>query len=300
MCSISGWLVCRYSHPISSAGRAVWFLWLKAATLHDLFTAAADGTTGSTTGLGLLALWPTCSCSIGVGDMATAALVVILLVVVLGVAAGLRDRLGVLLVLVDGPIEDVVVLERLADEQITEDLAEVRVVGLVVKAERTGVVQVDGELVREPTAKDLCGSGHLFLHDAVVLLLLGGRLQTLPGERTTAEVEHDISEGFHVITTGLLDSEMGVDTGIPGSTSQVLILAVRDVEVGLGVTVFLREAKIDDVNLVPTLSNAHQEVVRFDVTMDEGLGVDVLDARYQLVGQQQDRLERKFAVAKIK
>ena len=43
----------------------------------------------------------------------------------------LSDGLGVLLVLVHSPVEDVVVLEAFADEQITEDLAEigVRLVG---------------------------------------------------------------------------------------------------------------------------------------------------------------------------
>jgi hypothetical protein len=116
----------------------------------------------------------------------------------------LGDGLSVLLVLVHSPVEDVVVLEALANEEITEDLAEVGVVRLVVEAERAGVVEVDGELVGEATAEDLSGCGHLLLHDAVVLLLLGGRLQTLPRETATAEVKHDISEGLHVITAGLL------------------------------------------------------------------------------------------------
>ena len=65
---------------------------------------------------------------------------------------------GILLVLVDGPVEDVVVLEALADEEIAEQLAEVRVVGLVVETEGTAVVEVDGELVGEATAEYLGGS----------------------------------------------------------------------------------------------------------------------------------------------
>lgn len=112
--------------------------------------------------------------------------------------------LGVLLVLVDSPVEDVIILESLTDKQVTEDLAQVAVVGLVVETQGTSVVQVDGELVGEATAKDLGGGGHLLLHDAVVLLLLGGSLQALPGQRTAAEVEHDVSQGLHVVATGLL------------------------------------------------------------------------------------------------
>ena len=132
--------------------------------------------------------------------MASAALVVFLALALVG---SLGDGLGVLLVLVDGPVEYVVVLEAFTDEEIAEDLAEVRVVGLVIEAEGAGVVEVDGELVGEATAEDLGGGGHLLLHDAVVFLLLGGRLKTLPGEGSTAEVKHDIAEGLHVVTAGL-------------------------------------------------------------------------------------------------
>lgn len=116
----------------------------------------------------------------------------------------LGNGLGILLVLVYRPVEDVVVLETLTDEEVSEDLSQVGIVGLVVEAEGTSVVQVDGELVGESTAEDLSGGGHLLLHDSVVLLLLGSSLQALPGEGSTAEVEHNVSKGFHVITARLL------------------------------------------------------------------------------------------------
>jgi len=141
--------------------------------------------------------------SLGVGDVATAtSLVVLLAALVAGSLLG--DGLGVLLVLVHGPVEDVVVLESFADEKITEDLAEVRVVRLVIEAQGAGVVEIDGELVGESTAEDLGWGRHLLLHDAVVLLLLGRRLEALPREGATAEVKHDIAKGLHVVATGLL------------------------------------------------------------------------------------------------
>jgi hypothetical protein len=102
--------------------------------------------------------------------------------------------LGILLVLVGGPIKDIVVLETLTNEEITEDLSEVRVIKLVVKAEGTNVVEVDGELVGQATAKDFGRSGHLLLHDAVIFLLLGTSLEPLPWEGASAEVEHNISK----------------------------------------------------------------------------------------------------------
>jgi hypothetical protein len=90
-----------------------------------------------------------------------------------------------------------------------------------------------------------------------------------------------------------------VDARIAGSSGQVLVLAVRDVEVSLRVTVFLSQTEINHVDLVATLANAHQEVVGLDVTMNEGLGVDVLNAGDELVREEKDRLQGEFAVAKV-
>lgn len=212
---------------------------------------------------------------------------------------GVDDHGGVFLVLVDGPVEDVVVLEGFADEEVPEDLAEVGVVGLVVEAQGTGVVEVNGEFVGVATAENLGGGGHLLFHDTVILLLLGGGLEPLPGEGATAEVEHDIAEGLHIITAGLFDTEMGVDGGVAGGTGEVLVLTVGDVEVSLGVTVFLGETKVDDIDLVAALADAHEEVVGLDITVDEGLGVDVLDAGDELVGEEENGLEGELAVAEV-
>jgi len=141
--------------------------------------------------------------STGGGSVSTSAW---LLVLILGslLSGSLGDGLSVLLVLVNGPIENIVVLEALTDEEITEDLSKVRVVRLVVEAEGTSVVEVDCELVGETAAENLSWSGHLLFHDTVILLLLGSSLETLPWKRATAEVEHNVSERLHVITAGLL------------------------------------------------------------------------------------------------
>ena len=98
---------------------------------------------------------------------------------------------------------------------------------------------------------------------------------------------------------GRTDTQVGVDGCITSGTRQVLVLTVRNVEVSLGVTVLLGQTEIDHVDLVTTLANTHQEVVRLDITVDEGLGVDILDAGDELIGEEQHRLEREFAVAKV-
>lgn len=81
------------------------------------------------------------------------------------------------------------------------------------------------------------------------------------------------------------DTQVGVNRGITSSAREVLVLTVRDVKVSLRVAVLLGKTKIDDVDLVTALADAHQEVVGLDITMDERFGVDVLDARNELVGK---------------
>ncbi len=53
------------------------------------------------------------------------------------------------------------------------------------------------------------------------------------------------------------DAQVGVDGGITSSSGQVLVLPIRDVEVGLGVTVFLGQTEIDDIDLVAALADTH-------------------------------------------
>lgn len=43
------------------------------------------------------------------------------------------------------------------------------------------------------------------------------------------------------------------------------------------VTIFLGQAKVNDVDQVSFLAQSHQEIVRLHVSVDEVLGVDVLD-----------------------
>ena len=215
------------------------------------------------------------------------------------VAGSLGNGLGILLVLVDSPVKYVVVLERLADEEVTEDLAEIGIVGLVVESQGSSIVQVDGEFVREASAQDLSWCSHLLLHNPVIFLLLRSRLQALPWEGSTTEVEHHVSERLHIVTARLFDPKMRVDTGVPSRSCQVLVFAVWNVEMRLRVAVFLCKTEIDYIDLVAAFTNTHQEVVWFDITMDEGFGVDVLDARDKLVGKKQDSLQGEFAVAEI-
>ncbi len=70
---------------------------------------------------------------------------------------------------------------------------------------------------------------------------------------------------------------MGVDGSVASSASQVFVLAIRDVLVGASISVLLGQAKVNDVNKVALLPQAHKEVVGLDVSVDEVLGVYVFD-----------------------
>jgi len=95
------------------------------------------------------------------------------------------------------------------------------------------------------------------------------------------------------------NSQMSIDTGITSSTGKILILAVGDVEVCFRVTVFLGQTKVNNVDLIATLANSHQEIVGLDVTMNEGLGMDILDAGDQLIREKQNCLQGELPVAEV-
>ena len=54
------------------------------------------------------------------------------------------------------------------------------VVWLLLKSERSAVVEVSGKFTGGPFTKDVDRSGHFLLRDSLVLLLLGSGPQTLP------------------------------------------------------------------------------------------------------------------------
>ena len=91
-----------------------------------------------------------------------------------------------------------------------EDLSEVDVIWLGIEAEGTSVVEVNGKLVGQAMAKDFGTGGHFLKHDAVILLLRGSSLETLPWKGATAEVQHNVSKGLHIITSRLLCEDISI------------------------------------------------------------------------------------------
>lgn len=70
---------------------------------------------------------------------------------------GIDEQSRVPLVLLHGLIEEKVVLEVLTDEEVAKSLAGIGILGLVIGAERAGVIQLDDKLVGKATAQSSVG-----------------------------------------------------------------------------------------------------------------------------------------------
>ncbi|CAN7937863.1 unnamed protein product, partial [Ixodes hexagonus] len=176
-----------------------------------------------------------------------------------------------------GPVEDVVILVVERAEEDAEDLPQILVVWRLLEAEASAVVEVHGELCREAFAQHLDGRRHLFLADLLILLFLGGCLEALPGEAAAVEVHEDIAHRLHVVPAALLDAQVGIDRRIARRARQVLVLPVWDVLLIAVVPVLLGQAEASSgPHLVAVAPNAHEEVVGFDVPVNEVFVVHIL------------------------
>ena len=95
------------------------------------------------------------------------------------------------------------------------------------------------------------------------------------------------------------DTQVRIDRRISRRARQILVLTIRDMKVRLGIPILLRQPKINHIHLISPLADAHQEVIRLDIAVDETLGMDVLDAGDELVGEEEDGLEGELAVAEV-
>jgi hypothetical protein len=111
-----------------------------------------------------------------------------------------------------------------------------------------------------------------------IVLPLNDTPHTLPWKAPPQEVHEHIAQGLHIIPPALLNTQMGVNTGVTRCSSQVLVLAVWDVDVGLWVPVLLCQPEINDMDLVCLPTQTHDEVVRLNIALSEATGVDKLDS----------------------
>ena len=74
-------------------------------------------------------------------------------------------------------------------------------------------------------------------------------LEALPWKRSSVEVHEDVSQGLHVVSSTLLNAQVGIDTGIASCPGQVLVFPVRDVLPRAIVSELFGKTVVDDENL---------------------------------------------------
>lgn len=132
----------------------------------------------------------------------------------------------------------------------------------------------------ESIAKILDCGGLLLLANLLILLLVGGSLETLPGEATSEEVQEDVAQSFEVITSRLFTSQVGVDAHVTGCAGQRLPFAVGNMLLRLGISILLGHTEINNVDYISSLGvrATNEEVIGLDITVDKVLLVDRLDS----------------------
>jgi len=108
-----------------------------------------------------------------------------------------------------------------------------------------------------------------------------------------------VTNGLQVVSSGLLDALVRRNGGVSGRSSQVLAILVWDV-LTLTVFVALGEAEVDDVDVVfGSLCAADQKVVWLDVSVDDPLFMDLINAFDHLDCNHEDCLEVEATLASL-
>ena len=87
---------------------------------------------------------------------------------------------------------------------------------------------------------------------------------------------------------------MGVDGGIPSSSSQIFALSVGNV-FSVSLDVPLGQAEIEEEDFVSGFIEANTEVIWLNISMDEMSVMNVFDSCDHLIDQHQDGFERELS-----
>ena len=62
---------------------------------------------------------------------------------------------------------------------------------------------------------------------------------------------------------------------------------------------FRDEIQTHHINQIPLFPHTHQEILRFDVSMNDALEMDIFEMIKELIDEHQHNLEREFATAEV-
>mmetsp|Transcript_46941 Transcript_46941/g.124749 ORF Transcript_46941/g.124749 Transcript_46941/m.124749 type:complete len:218 (+) Transcript_46941:413-1066(+) len=177
---------------------------------------------------------------------------------------------------------------------VPEQFSEVLVVRALFEPKISAMREVDIEGIRESRAQLRHGGLFLCLFDLAVLLKLALGFKTRPGKRASQKIEKHVADGLQIITATLLNTTMGIDRGVPRRAREVqtlLYLHVRLVEVALA------QSKVDHVQMMRLVLDTPHEVLGFDVSVDNALGVQVLHSAQELLSDEDSGLDGETSLA---
>ena len=147
------------------------------------------------------------------------------------------------------------------------------VVRFLLKLERAAVLHELAELNGMSAAQLLQRRLNLLFLNVVVLFVLAAPGEALPRQSSLDEVQQDVADSLQVVSSGLLNSLVRGDGGIPSRACQILAVLVGNV-LALAVLVALGQTEIDNVDVVTRgLRTTNQEIIRLNVSMADAFAM---------------------------
>jgi hypothetical protein len=119
----------------------------------------------------------------------------------------------------------------------------------------------------------VCGDSSLQLDNVVSL-----RLHTLPWQKATKKVDENVCEGLHIVPSSELQAQVTINGCEISGSYKAKTIVVWNMYACLGIPELLRQPKINEVHHVGLLADAHNDVGRFEITVNEVARMDILQA----------------------
>lgn len=132
---------------------------------------------------------------------------------------------------------------------------------------------------------------NFFLLDVVVFFVLGATGQSLPRQGAFQQVEQHVTDCFEIVSSRLFNALVCVDWGVACSTGQILSVFEGNV-FSVWILITLSQPEVNNIHGVfRLLCSADQEIIRLNVSVDNSLFVDLLNAFDHLNCNEGDRLQ---------
>lgn len=191
----------------------------------------------------------------------------------------------------DGPVEDVLVFEAAAVEEVFEELLVLSIVRGLLELELSAMRHVLGELFGVAVAQLLYGGVDLALLDLAILVVLVPSAEALPRQLSLEEVEDHVTSTLEVVSPALFNTQVGVGRGISCGACKTLLVSEWYVLIRRRILPALSQTEVNQIQGLGVLLHANEDVLGLQVAMDVSHLMEELNPADELIGNDQDRLE---------